>query len=221
MNLAIIDQQHIFREGFQRLVEKEENLQIVASVPTLSELPVEKVNDIDVFLIDIGVLKLDEELITKLISDSFQEKKIVALANEADKENVMLAITLGCHGYLLKDMSYEKFIQALHLIYEQGAFIHPQALYYVINEYRKLSRQGGRGSRNKLSRKSAKRICTNRENEILQLLVDGHNNSSIAKELNISEKTVKNHLTNIFRKLDVKDRTQAAVLAIRNQWVDF
>src|SRR5699024_9990173 len=221
MNLAIIDQQHIFREGFQRLVEKEENVKIVASVPTLSKFPIEKINDIDVFLIDIAVLKSEEELITKLMKDIVLEYKIVALANDADKENVMLAINLGCHSYLLKDMSYEKFIQALHLIYEQGAFIHPQALQYVINEYRKLSRKGGRGSRNKLSRKSADRICTNRENEILQLLVDGHNNSSIAKKLNISEKTVKNHLTNIFRKLDVKDRTQAAILAIRNQWVDF
>lgn len=221
MNLAIVDQQHIFREGFQRLLEKEKDINIVVSAGTISEVCDEQAEDIEVFLIDMATLKRKKEELMKWIRHEVSDQKIVALADRADRDSVRLAISIGCHGYLLKDMSYDKFIQAMRFIYEQGAFIHPKALQYVIKEYRELSVQGAKRDRKAMEERRPKRLCTERECEILQLLVDGHNNSSIAKELNISEKTVKNHLTNIFRKLDVKDRTQAAVLAIRNDWVDF
>lgn len=220
INLAIIDSQHIFREGLQRLIEVEDDAHIVASEKQFSDLTEEQILKVDLFLIDIEALKDERSLINRLVLRKFPDKKIVALSSETGKNDVTRAVLAGSHGFLLKEMSYPKFIQAVRMIAEQGAFIHPHVLQHIIKEYRILSRKGASTvnvSRNGVSKD---RVCTTREHEILQLLVNGNDNNSIAEELGISEKTVKNHLTNIFRKLDVKDRTQAAVLAIRNEWVE-
>lgn len=221
MKVAIIDSQHIFREGLQSLIEMESDIEITASIQNVSELTKEQISVIDLFLIDIELIKEEQALINRLILKNDANKKIVALSSKTSDIDVRVAILAGCHGFLLKEMSYPKFIEAVRVIAKQGDFIHPQVLHYIIDDYRKLSKGSNRISRQSQVDTSNKRVCTNRENEILQLLVNGNDNSNIAKELEISEKTVKNHLTNIFRKLDVRDRTQAAVLAIRNDWVEF
>lgn len=220
IKLAIIDSQHIFREGLQRLIEAEDDVQVIVSEKQFSNLDEEQVLEVDLFLIDIEVLKEERALINRMVLRKLPDKKVVALSSETGKSDVTRAVLVGSHGFLLKEMSYPKFIQAVRMIAEQGAFIHPHALHHIIKEYRELSKKGGRTSNKPKNEASKVRVCTSRENEILQLLVNGNDNNSIAEQLGISEKTVKNHLTNIFRKLNVKDRTQAAVLAIRNEWVE-
>lgn len=220
IKLAIIDSQHIFREGLERLIETEEDVQVIASEKQFSELDGNQFSAIDLFLIDIEVLKEERALINRMVLRKYPDKKVVALSSETGKSDVTRAVLAGSHGFLLKEMSYPKFIQAIRMIAEQGAFIHPQVLHHVIKDYRELSKKGGLSPEKSENGASKDRVCTSRENEILQLLVNGNDNNSIAEKLGISEKTVKNHLTNIFRKLNVKDRTQAAVLAIRNEWVE-
>lgn len=219
IKLAIIDSQHIFREGLQRLIEGETDVQVVVSERQFSDLDDEQILEVDLFLIDIEILKEERALINRTVLRRLPDKRVVALSSETGKNDVTRAVLAGSHGFLLKEMSYPKFIQAVRMIAEQGAFIHPEVLPHLISEYRELSKKGS-GSLNKRKNSTTeRRVCTSRENEILQLLVNGNDNNSIAEALGISEKTVKNHLTNIFRKLNVKDRTQAAVLAIRNDWV--
>lgn len=220
MKIAIIDSQHIFREGLQRLIEVEEDIEIVASIESFSDFTEEIIQEIDLFLVDIGIVNEERALINRLVIKKDASKKVVALSSETGQADVRKAVLAGCHGFLLKEMSYPKFIEAVRVIVEQGNFIHPQVLHHIVDEYRKLSRGNNNLSKQFHLNANNSRVCTNRENEILQLLVNGNDNSNIAKELSISEKTVKNHLTNIFRKLNVKDRTQAAVLAIRNDWVE-
>ncbi|HZW68162.1 MAG TPA: response regulator transcription factor [Pseudogracilibacillus sp.] len=218
MKLAIVDNQDIFREGLHRLFEAESDLEVIASNNSFSKLDKKEIEQIDLLLIEIDLLIEERSLINEVLFSDNSNKKIVALSSEISEEDTMQAVLAGCHGLLLKEMSYKHFIQAVRMIHEQGAYIHPQLLHYVVTDYRKLSKDKNKlvdGASN--SRKN--QVCTKREHEILQLLVNGHDNVGIAKELEISEKTVKNHLTNIFRKLNVKDRTQAAVLAIRNDWV--
>lgn len=219
IKLAIIDSQDIFREGLQRLIEAETDVQVIVSKKQFSDLDNEQILEVDLFLIDVEVLKEERALINRTVLRKLPEKRVVALSSETGKSDVTRAVLAGSHGFLLKEMSYPKFIQAVRMIAEQGAFIHPEVLHHVIQEYRELSKNGKASLRNRKNSTSKSRVCTNRENEILQLLVNGNDNNSIAEALGISEKTVKNHLTNIFRKLNVKDRTQAAVLAIRNEWV--
>lgn len=221
MKIAIIDQQHIFREGLERLIEVEADVKIVASIPNVSELTEEQIEEIDLFLIDIKEIENEKKFINQHILKNHKHKKLVALSNDTNKPAITEAVLAGCHGFLLKEMSYPSFIKAVRTIFEEGGYIHPQVLRHLIDDYRDLSKANNGAVNRSNINKETKRICTSRENEILQLLVNGHDNNSIAEQLSISEKTVKNHLTNIFRKLNVKDRTQAAVLAIRNNWVEF
>src|SRR5699024_7639030 len=150
--------------------------------------------DVELFLIDIEVLKEERALINRTVLEKYPDKKVVAIASEANRDNVTKAVLAGSHGFLLKEMSYPKFIQAVRMIIEQGAFIHPHVLHHVINDYRELSKKGSQTSKSATNVTSKVRVCTSRENEILQLLVNGNDNNSIAEKLGISEKTVKNHL---------------------------
>lgn len=220
MRLAIVDNQHIFREGLQRLIEAENDIEVLASTSELSSLTNEQIEEVDLFLVDIDVIRSEHQLIDQEILSQELDQKIIALSSETEKEDVKEAVLAGCHGFLLKEMSYPKFIKAIRKVIEEGGFIHPHALQHIIEEYRELASGINFASKIKAKEMLDDRVCTHRESEILQLLVNGNDNSNIAKELSISEKTVKNHLTNIFRKLNVKDRTQAAVIAIRNQWVN-
>jgi|SRR5699024_7649765 len=221
VNIAIIDSQHIFREGLESLIGEEHDIQITASEKKFSHIDEERLDETDLFLVDIEALNEERSLIDERVVQYYPDKKIVALSNETERSEVTKAVLAGSHGFLLKEMSYPNFVQAIRMIAKNGAFIHPHVLHHVIQDYRELSQGNNITEKKQHHTYGKKRVCTARENEILQLLVDGHDNNSIADELSISEKTVKNHLTNIFRKLDVKDRTQAAVLAIRNNWVEF
>lgn len=221
MKVTIVDHQHIFREGLQGLIEAENDLEIVASYKKASDLSEKEIEETNLFLIDIEVIIEERSFINRYILKKRSNKKLIALSSDTGKQDVKKAVLLGCHGFLLKEMSYPKFIHAVRMIAHQGSFIHPQALYHIIKDYRLLAK-GQHEVMDPISNDTQQeQVCTTREHEILQLLVNGNDNSSIAEKLAISEKTVKNHLTNIFRKLNVKDRTQAAVLAIRNDWVQF
>lgn len=216
--VAIIDNQQIFREGLHRLLEAESDLNVIISNNDISNISEDALQQVDVFIVDVHVAKEEAEIIKKRIVAQDNEQKIIIVSSETNKVDVTDIIIAGYHGYLLHEMSYTNFIEAVRTVIEGGIFIHPQVLHVLLSDYRQLVK-GNRMLDRTEQTNTIERICTKRENEILQLLVNGNDNNSIAKELNISEKTVKNHLTNIFRKLEVRDRTQAAVLAIRNDWV--
>lgn len=220
--IAIIDQQQIFREGLHRLIEAEEDMEVVASENLFSELDDETIEQVDIFLVDVDILAKEHQLIKEKVLDMKKDgQKVIVISSESKEVEIKEIILTGYHGFLLQEMSFYHFIQAVRTVIEGGLFIHPNVLSEIINDYRELVKGKQTARKQKgLNRQNKEVVCTKRESEILQLLVNGNDNSSIAKALNISEKTVKNHLTNIFRKLDVKDRTQAAVLAIRNEWVE-
>lgn len=220
-NIALIDQQQIFREGLYRLLEAEDDLIVIASESCVSDLSEETIQQINLFLIDVDLLKEEQEIIKQKIMKQNTDQKVIIISSETKQADITEIIVEGYHGFLLQEMSFESFIQAVRVVIEGGVFIHPKVLNDILEDYRELVR--GKKHKRRINGEShikREQVCTKRENEILQLLVNGNDNSGIAKELNISEKTVKNHLTNIFRKLDVKDRTQAAVIAIRNEWVE-
>lgn len=218
-NIAIIDQQQIFREGLHRLIEAEDDLNVIASANCLAELDDETIEQVNVFLIEVDLLAKEKVLIKKKIFDKNSHQKVIIISSETKKVDITDIIVEGYHGFLLQEMSFDNFINAVRTVIEGGIFIHPTVLHDVLTNYRELL-QGKQPNQSSSNLNKKEPVCTKRENEILQLLVNGNDNSGIAKALNISEKTVKNHLTNIFRKLNVKDRTQAAVIAIRNEWVE-
>lgn len=219
IKVSLIDPQQIFREGMKQLLESEAKFEIVYSNDTfVVEQITERIPYIDLFLFDINTTKKYQHFIKENILDCYPDKKVVVLSSKLDNNHVVDAMLIGAHGYLLKEMSYESFTEAIHAIFEDGIYIHPYVTKELVSDYRNLYRLNGVNGYSYEVNQSDD-LCTKREYEILQLLVDGKSNLEIAEILNISEKTVKNHISNIFRKINVKDRTQAVVMAIRNRWV--
>ena len=136
------------------------------------------------------------------------EVKILILTIHNEIEYLAKAVEIGINGYVLKDSDSEILKKAIFTIHEGETYIQPN-LAPLLNE--KISFQEENAAINDL---------TKREVEVLKLLAEGLFNKEIAYKLSISEKTVKNHVSNIFRKIEVFDRTQAAVFAIKNNLVD-
>jgi two-component system response regulator DegU len=132
------------------------------------------------------------------------------------------ALKTGAQGYLLKEMDSDSLIEAIRVVSEGGSYLHPKVTHNLVKEYRRLATESvasGAAERTVEYRKPL-HLLTKRECQVLQLLADGKSNRAVAETLYISEKTVKNHVSNILQKMNVNDRTQAVVTAIKNGWVE-
>src|SRR5699024_4657924 len=128
------------------------------------------------------------------------------------------AIQAGVHGYIFKEMNMFSFVDAIKIVTTGESYYHPNVTSDLVNEYRSILQDNYKEKEEEVNRPL--HLYTKRECEVLQLLTDGQSNRTIAKTLNISEKTVKNHVSSLFKKMQVHDRTQAVVMAIRNNWVE-
>lgn len=218
-NIILVDNQQIFVEGLRQLLDLENSFQVVKVASNYSEiLALDLDGQLDLLLIDIDIFQQVKEKMKVDIIERLPDTKIVVLATTADKCNVSEIILSGVHGYLLKEMSVEHFYQALEMIMDGTLYIHPKMTHELIADYRKVFYTDGKSNRiNEIQQPV--HLCTKRECEILQLITNGNTNHQISQALGISEKTVKNHISNIFRKINVNGRTEAVVLAIRNEWV--
>ena len=218
INILLVDNQQIFREGVKRVLEQEESFHVIVSsddysvVKTL--LPIQSV---DVILIDVMIALENKEAIRKDIIQS-TDTKVIIMSVEREENYVTQAVKLGIHGYLLKEMEAFSFIDAIKMVVNGASYIHPTVTHDLVKEYRMLTNMNHEDTNNGVNKPL--HLYTKRECEVLQLLTDGNSNRQIAKRLKISEKTVKNHVSSLFKKMNVNDRTQAVVTAIRNNWVE-
>ncbi len=219
INVVIIDQHQLFREGLKKVLQTEEKIEILASSDDFSVvIPMLSSEKIDVLLLDIHIFMKHKEIIKQSIVTYTPHLKVVIMSTEGEENFVTEAIQVGVDGYILKEMDVFSFIDAILSVAEGNSFIHPVITNDLVLEYRKLSSELGGDEKPKVERPL--HLYTKRECEVLQLLASGHSNRSMAKELNISEKTVKNHVSSLFKKMKVNDRTQAVVTAIKNHWVE-
>jgi len=116
-------------------------------------------------------------------------------------------------------MDSDALIDAIKIVSEGGSYLHPKVTHNLVKEFQRLSKVQS-GSIEDIEYRKPLHLLTRRECEVLQLLADGKSNRAISEHLFISEKTVKNHVSNILQKMNVNDRTQAVVMAIRNGWVE-
>jgi two-component system response regulator DegU len=221
--IALIDDHRLFREGVRRILEMEEDFEVVAEADDGEE--VEKiVSGIhpDVVLMDINMPGLNGVEATRRLVIQHPDVKVIILSIHDDENYVTHSLKSGACGYLLKEMDADALIKAVKVVAEGGAYIHPKVTVNLINEYRRLATSGARrvssGFRDIEYRKPL-HLLTRRECEVLQLMADGKSNRAIGDILFISEKTVKNHVSNILQKMNVEDRTQAVVEAIKKGWV--
>jgi DNA-binding NarL/FixJ family response regulator len=223
--IVIIDDHQLFREGVKRILDFEEDLEVVAEGADGSEVLslVEKYKP-DVVIMDINMPNMNGIEATRQLIETYPQTKVLILSIHDDENYVTHALQTGATGYLLKEMDADALIEAVKVVAEGGSYLHPKVTHNLVKEYRRLAteEQGGaaKGQSQKQEVRLPLHLLTRRECEVLQLLADGKSNRGIGEALFISEKTVKNHVSNILQKMNVNDRTQAVVMAIKNGWVE-
>lgn len=207
ITVLIADDHALIREGIKQILELEEDISVVGQANDGEEAfeLAEKLNP-DIILLDINMPKLNGIETLRRFKDMGIKSKVIILTIHEDKEYILKTLKLGANGYLLKDSSANTLIEGIRKVAKGENYIQPSVADLV------------NSTNNDVDNKTIEKInsLTNREYEVLVLIAEGLNNKDIAERLYISEKTVKNHVSNIFKKLDLNDRVQAAIFAYKN-----
>lgn len=219
--IIIIDDHQLFREGVKRILDFEDTFEVVAEGDDGSEaLRLYENHRPDIVLMDINMpIKSGIEATQELIAH-FPEAKVIMLSIHDDETFVSTALKTGASGYMLKEMDANAIVQGIKVVDKGGNYLHPKVTKNLVHEFRRLSERENKGNFHQTDIRRPFHLLTKRECEVLQLLTDGQSNRTIGETLFISEKTVKNHVSSILQKMNVNDRTQAVVTAIKNGWVE-
>jgi two-component system NarL family response regulator len=210
IKVLIADDHRIVREGLSAILETKEEIQIVGEAGDGGEA-VEKARTLlpDVIVMDVSMPGMSGVEATRIIKREFPHIGIIALTMYEDQQYIFDLVRAGATGYLLKDSDSTEIVAAIRAMSRGESLIHPSVASKILAEFSLLSEGKAR------KRSFLEHDLTEREITVLRLVADGKTNKEIANVLDLSEKTVKNHVRNIFHKLHVYDRTQADILAIR------
>lgn len=223
IRVLIADDHALLREGLRKILEMEADLSVIGEACDGHDV-VEKVATLmpEVVLMDINMPGGGGLEATRVIRERFPAVDIIVLTIHDDDEYVVEMVNAGAKGYILKDVEPARVVEAIHRVHDGEAFIPTNLMAKVFREFQRMSTYGKKVQQEAAIHPTNRETgglehdkLTGRELEILQQIVNGRTNKEIATALFISEKTVKNHVTNILKKLDLSDRTQAAVYALR------
>ena len=208
ITILIVDDQNLIRQGLKALLELESDMKIVGEAEN-GQIAINLVRELqpNVILMDIRMPIMDGVAATKEINNQFPHCKILILTTFDDDEYVKAALQNGAMGYLLKDTPSEELAVAIRAVNKGYSQLGPGIVKKLITQFPANSLQ------NLTSVPANLAELTPREKEVLRLIAIGNNNREIVQKLYISEGTVKNHITNILNRLNLRDRTQAAILA--------
>lgn len=204
IRILLVDDQSIIREGLASLLCTQSDLEIVGEADNGQNAIAQATSlNPDVILMDVRMPIMDGVAAIKVLSQQAPEIKILVLTTFDDDEYVTQAIASGAKGYLLKDTPSAELAQAIRSIYSGYTQLGPGLLEKAL----------GTNPPNSVTIPPELEELTIREQEVLELIAQGYNNREIAAELYITERTVKNHVNSILRRLNLRDRTQAAIFA--------
>lgn len=221
IRVFIADPDPHFRQELKTALAKEEDLVLVGESGEGVEVPLICGTTMPhVVILNLYLPRMDGVEAMYRLSQMAPQIKVLILS-EKDDPYVLETIRSGASGCLLKNMGMAPIIDAMRVIAYGGFYIHPIMMGRLVNELRRLSRKEGvfQHVYATLPPISWQEVLTYREMEVLRLMSQGKNNRAISEHLYISEKTVKNHVSSILYKLNVQDRTQAVLLAIKYGWV--
>ncbi len=209
IEVVIAEDERLTRDALARLLALEGDIEVVGQAGDGEQaLRLVREKAPDVLLTDINMPKMNGIELTQQVRKAAPNVRVCILTIYHDDANVFQAIKAGATGYVLKDSPIEETVAAVRAIAEGGSRLHPSIAARVLSEFNRISTQ--RAADLKLFSE-----LTDREVEVLKEVATGKRNREIAETLFISEKTVKNHISNILFKLEVNDRTEAAMLAAR------
>lgn len=222
MTVVLADDHQLFREGVKRILDLESDLEVVAECSDGEEV-VDVCGRLhpDVILMDINMPNVNGVEATETVREQCPNTRVIILSIHDDEAYVYETLRCGASGYLLKDMEASDLIEAVRTVARGHAYIHPKVTGKLIDEFRRLSEQEGivNSFHDADINEDWRNSLTKREMEVLRLMAEGRSNRAIGEHLFISEKTVKNHVSSVLQKMDVEDRTQAVITAIKTGWV--
>ncbi|MCI9677309.1 MAG: response regulator transcription factor [Lachnospiraceae bacterium] len=209
IKIMLADDHLLMREGIRKLLEFDGTIKVVEEASDGEEcIEKIKVSEPEVLLLDINMPKKNGIEVLKIIKDEKIDVKVLILTVHNEIEYLIKAVDIGVDGYILKDSESSELKKAIRAVNNGENYIQPKLIPALNNKL--VSRDIDKDKIDSL---------TGREIEVLIQVANGMFNKEIANTLNISERTVKNHISNIFKKIEVSDRTQAAVFAIKNDLI--
>ncbi len=206
IRVMITDDHSLIREGLKQLLEFDGSIEVVGEASNGIECleKLDKCNP-EVLLLDINMPEKNGIEVLKQMKEDQSQIKVLILTVHNEMDYLMKAVDIGVDGYILKDSESSELKKAIRAVRDGENYIQPSLIPALNSQLINRDTDKDRIS-----------LLTNRELEVLVQVANGMFNKEIATNLNISERTVKNHISNIFKKIDVSDRTQAAVFAIKN-----
>lgn len=208
ISVLLVDDHTLMREGLRQLLELEQDIHIVGEAADGFDA-LHKIGQLspDVVLMDISMPVMDGIAVTRQITYQFPATAVIMLTMYRQNQQMLAAMKNGAKGYLFKSTSSREVARAIRAVHEGGMLIEPELTKVIVNEFRRLSDAASANHPDALSEK---------EIEIIRLVGAGMTNKEIAEKLAYTDKTVKNYLSIIFHKLGIRDRTQAAIFALRH-----
>jgi DNA-binding NarL/FixJ family response regulator len=209
LRVLVVDDHDLFRTGLRNLLE-EQGVNVVGEAEN-GEAAIRLASDLapDVVIMDLNMPGVGGVETTRRLSSLAPLSRVVVLTISADDDDVMNAVMAGACGYLLKDSSIQELIAGIRAASEGESLISPQIAAKVLQRLRAQSNDAD-------AAETIRAELSDRELQVLKLIANGKDNAQIARELFISPKTVKNHISNILMKLQIENRIQAAVYAVRS-----
>lgn len=205
IRILLVDDQHIIRQGLRSMLESNDDMEVIGEAENGQKalLEIAKLQP-DLVLMDIRMPVMDGVAATQAIAKQYPETKVLVLTTFDDDDYVQRAMRLGAKGYLLKDTEPDELALAIRSVYKGHTQLGPGLLEKALMPVAATST---------IQPPPGLAQLTARELEVLRLIANGANNREIAEALFLSESTVKNYVTNILSRLNLRDRTQAALLA--------
>jgi DNA-binding NarL/FixJ family response regulator len=211
IHVLVCDDHAILRDGIRTLLERQEGIAVVGEAGNGREA-LERVAALkpDIVLMDVAMPEMDGIQATRLIKQQYPDIKVLILTQHDDREFVIPLLQAGASGYVLKRSGGHEVIMAIRQVAEQGVYLAPSATRHVLSDY----------SRHDNASHQAEPTLTDRERDVLRLVIDGKSNKEIAHLLSISPKTVSVHRSNIMAKLDLHNSVEMLRYATQHHLFD-
>jgi DNA-binding NarL/FixJ family response regulator len=213
IRVLVVDDQELFRRGLTMLLGVESDIEVVGEAADgVSAAALAASTQPDVVLMDVRMPRQTGIEACAALKDAAPQARIIMLTVSDDEADLYDAVKSGASGYLLKDSSIEEVAQAIRVVADGQSLISPSMAIKLLDEFKQMARTDRQAV-------PTPRL-TERELEVLRLVAQGLNNREIAKQLFISENTVKNHVRNILEKLQLHSRMEAVMYAVREKILD-